>query len=443
MALASQFLGERGVGGIAVWLRLEPLDVLMFRDSRPFTGGESHRARSVFPPSPLTFQGAIRSVLLGQALSRAGKTFADYRNLCVYGDGDEMIRRICAELGTGSKPGRLTFTGPFLARVGEGLLFPVPRDLIARPEAEGRKLRGRRVSTGEEHGGSVSEPFVPGTKDGQERVCILEGQEGRLPAGTWLSGGDLASYLRGEMVDERARAPIFHRELRAGIALDPDRRTVAAGMLYVAEYIRLEGDLGFLCEVKIHGEDGVGEDLLSPLRTPGVLQLGGEARACRYQAVAEDPLKVVRSVWTADASTASSGQLLKLYLATPAIFRNGWLPDFINPATLEGTVGTCGQVRLKLVAGAVGKPLSIGGWDLILRRPRPLVRAVPPGSVYFFQLLKGSVQAVTELFHGTSTMQGLGGAAPGSEAESLGEPQDLARFGFGLTFVGVTAPEKG
>lgn len=425
-----------------MWLRLEPLDVLMFRDSRPFTGGESHRARSVFPPSPLTFQGAIRSVLLKEALSQEGKEFAEYRDSLVNGGGDETIQRICAELGTGKDPGRLMFTGPFLSRDGEGLLFPVPRDLIACPDG---KLRGRRVSTGQELGGSFSEPFVPGTRGNQQKVSILGGQEGgRLPAGAWLSAGDLVSYLRGEVVDERDPAAIFHRELRAGIALDRDRRTVAMGMLYVAEYIRLQGDMGFLCEVTIDGEDGVGGDLLSPLRTPGVLQLGGEGRACRYQAVAEDPLEVVRSVWTAEVlSTAFSGRLLKLYLATPAIFRNGWLPDFINPATLEGTVGTCGQVRLKLVAGAVGKPLSIGGWDLAQGQPKPLVRAVPPGSVYFFQVLKGSAQDVANLLHGTSKVQALGAGAPGGEGEFLGEPQHLARFGFGLTFVGVTSSEEG
>lgn len=45
------------------WYTLTPLDVLLFRDAKPFTPGERAWARSVFPPYGHAIAGAIRSIL--------------------------------------------------------------------------------------------------------------------------------------------------------------------------------------------------------------------------------------------------------------------------------------------------------------------------------------------------------------------------------------------
>lgn len=45
------------------WFTLTPLDVLLFRDAKPFTPGERAWAGSTFPPNGHTIAGAIRSLL--------------------------------------------------------------------------------------------------------------------------------------------------------------------------------------------------------------------------------------------------------------------------------------------------------------------------------------------------------------------------------------------
>lgn len=45
------------------WYTITPLDVLLFRDAKPFTSGERAWATSVFPPSGHTIAGAIRSMI--------------------------------------------------------------------------------------------------------------------------------------------------------------------------------------------------------------------------------------------------------------------------------------------------------------------------------------------------------------------------------------------
>ena len=45
------------------WYTLTPLDVLLFRDAKPFTPGEHAWARSVFPPNGHAIAGALRGLL--------------------------------------------------------------------------------------------------------------------------------------------------------------------------------------------------------------------------------------------------------------------------------------------------------------------------------------------------------------------------------------------
>jgi CRISPR type III-B/RAMP module-associated protein Cmr3 len=43
---------------------IRPMDVWLFRDGKPFMAGEDHAAETLFPPSPFTLQGAIRTKVL-------------------------------------------------------------------------------------------------------------------------------------------------------------------------------------------------------------------------------------------------------------------------------------------------------------------------------------------------------------------------------------------
>jgi CRISPR-associated protein Cmr3 len=55
-----------------------------------------------------------------------------------------------------------------------------------------------------------------------------------------------------------------------------------------------------------------------------------------------------------------------------------------------------------------------------------MYKAVPPGSVYFFELLEGDVQDAFNAFHFKCRLQ----------QEAKDGLKELAKIGFGLTFVG-------
>jgi CRISPR-associated protein Cmr3 len=87
---------------------------------------------------------------------------------------------------------------------------------------------------------------------------------------------------------------------------------------------------------------------------------------------------------------------VRLILATPAVFSQGWLPGWLEfnggsiESTSENDVMPPG-VKLKLVSACFDRWRPISGWSLEKdhRGPKKIRRLVPSGSVYFFDVLKG------------------------------------------------------
>ena len=61
------------------WYTLTPLDILLFRDAKPFTPGERAWAGSVFPPNGHTIAGAIRGLLNSEQKVILKGTFLGYQ----------------------------------------------------------------------------------------------------------------------------------------------------------------------------------------------------------------------------------------------------------------------------------------------------------------------------------------------------------------------------
>jgi CRISPR-associated protein Cmr3 len=94
-------------------------------------------------------------------------------------------------------------------------------------------------------------------------------------------------------------------------------------------------------------------------------RFGGEGRGARVTRIQPDNIK--RPV---SPPTLSDGKQ-KIIFTTPAYFVSGWYPSDNN-------------LSEKLISAALPRPLTIGGWDLAKRRPRPILRYVAPGSVFYF-----------------------------------------------------------
>jgi CRISPR-associated protein Cmr3 len=326
-------------------LFLEPIDVWLFRDGRPFDAGRAHRAESLFPPYPTVIQGAIRT----QKLVNASIALGDRT--------EKNMKAIAALVGAADSFGDLRLRGPFLARREKGKVvryFPQPADAIQNKTtlvpAMLTESQPSTIKTG------LKSPL---------HLLGLNNQSGKPGDSLWLSQNNLMDLLSGKEVEGVKSKDLFDIENRTGIGVG-DRRVVNEGMLYEVGFVRPAKDVGLL--VKMEGQEPNWQE-------PGILHLGGEKRMAQFRVEKTDEWPVY----------PEKTDRFKIYFATPAFFEKGWLPSdwgkfFNNP--------------VELVGAAVNRFETIGGFNWIADpngaiAHRSARRFISAGSVYYF---KGSAQ---------------------------------------------------
>ncbi len=317
-------------------LFLEAQDVWLFRDGRPFDAGSAHRAESLFPPYPFTIQGAIRSHQL--VLNKVDLTNREAVKAMV---GESVAFPAVSNLGG------LKLHSTLVARRNETgqieRLFPLPADVYWKKD-----------------GGVQAAQLQDGV--------LLPGAEAGKPTGLrWLTQEDLLACLTGHPISKAQQVDVFERENRFGIGRN-EAWVAKQGLLYEAGFIRPAEGVGLLVEMEGYAESDWQQ---------GLLQLGGEGRAARYR-------QVQTVAWPAVPQPLPAR--FKIYLGTPAYFKNG-----SQPTTWSNFFD--GQV--KLLATAVRGYETMGGFDWgkdpeSHEAHRSSRRFVPAGSVYYFENLSGA-----------------------------------------------------
>jgi len=361
------------------WIAIEPLDVLLFRDSKPFTAGESHRARSLFPPNPGTLLGAVRAKIISDELAKKNLEFLDYYN------GNSQLQALIAEVGSPTGKGNLKLKGPLLAAAdGQGAVqvyFPLPRDLMQPEQGEGKNQSMRLLAPLN----TMPNDIQSNMPEGLTYLWSTEG--GEAPEGvSYLNAQMLKDYLLGRQTVKQHSERLHDYEPRVGVRLQREQRTIQQGQLYQIEFVRLEKSTRLLVHIEM-----TDEKLLAP---GGLIVLGGERRGAHYQNQQVNHLQgmedLVETMKAALVKDILAKKRFKLYLATPAIFRHGkygWLPNW---HWTDGMIGEYAGVQIKLISAAIGKPIAIGGWDLQKRGAKVMSKAVPAGSVYYFEITEDS-----------------------------------------------------
>jgi CRISPR-associated protein Cmr3 len=235
--------------------------------------------------------------------------------------------------------------------------------------------------------GNLSSPWHRSEK-------VLTGPQG------FLSTEEMKTYLSGNAPGKvKPDSELYKVEDRTGIRKNRSRRSVEDGGLYTVSYFRLKRGIGFSFDVT-----GTGM-----LLQEGILRLGGDHRSAMYS----------RAEWRDPTGEDVKAKIIedkrfKLALTTPAIFKNGWLPGGIDSNSMEGTIN---GVQVRLLGACIGKPVGIGGFDMVKRLPKPMKKAVPAGSVYYFEL-KGDTGNIFDNLH----------------LQSISD--DKSQEGFGISVIG-------
>ena len=394
---------------------IAPSDVLLFRDGRPFSAGEGHRARSIFPPTPNTIQGVIRSKVLAERCGR----YQQYQNNCSCCSEitnctipDEIGRP--AQNGNGNY-GKMELKGTLIAKYNSDnltLYFPIPQDVVQVKEKNKNdsttkpQLKLLQPLTEKIPGeNDLDYPLLPLWNPEIQPVESIQG---------YFEHQDLINYLLGKNPDKFTKPDdLFQRESRYGIEVDNSKQAVEEGKIYQTEFIRCYENIGLYLEI-----DGINYLSNDPEIEEGFVAIGGENKVASYSHISQinwgdftEKLK----------NNLEKSDGFKIYLATPTIFnsdhKQGWLPEWINPENLSGEYQ---GISVKLISVALGNYQTIGGWDVAFNRPKPTRRTVPPGSVYYFKT-NAKPQEIIDTFHW----------------QNLADNSQEAQIGFGLSLVGT------
>lgn len=362
------------------WVVLEPHDTVHVRDGRQFSSRDSNTALAeTVTPRPSTIAGALASA---------------------YGGDLAAVR------------------GPVLGKKDTSGVwrpyFSVPSDVVA---AKNRESVYRLTV-----GSAVHDTDLADLKGAPESLLELPPQvlTKMEPVQGWMSGRSLSSYLRGTLFQNHAlkrsrlgmpddEEPLVP-EHRIGIALQ-DRR-VRPGYLYQATHLRPRDGWAFLAEV-----------VPPPERTGlarSTVALGGISRLAEVTALPTGSV-----AWPQGPEDFPGGRVL-LYVATPALWPDGWRPPLPPEATL--------------VAAALGDPIPVATASpkRDFNRTRTLRWAVPPGSVYLIRLPEDTAAATAASWHGRALAPSADWTIP-SDGEPH-PPTDAPRLdtaGFGIVLTGV------
>ena len=341
---------------------VSPLSPLHFGDGRPFgkSDGAETYARSKQLPSPSTLAGFIRT----QVAKAAGLNMADKDTL-------QMLHA-------------LPVYGPLLTLVENSAAtyyLPPPKDALVYKD-------GSRLQIGalKPHKGSRGRSNMPNDLAPLAVPKLVKPEPGR----PYWSNHELTRWLAKHEVRLSKEKNWPKEDSRVQIAVNGKTGTAQSGMLYTVSYSDYGGsDHYWTIRARSNLENG--------LRLSAGY-LGGERRpvgVTLYEDLAENWYDPPNEVKEAFASFDPKRNLIRMVLATPALFEHGWKPAWLSKETgsLQLPRGLA-NVKLRLVAAAVGRREAVSGWNLRTNQPKPVRWAVPAGSVYFFEVAEGDPAAV-------------------------------------------------
>jgi len=381
------------------WFFIRPFDTLFFRDARPFVAGEDNLAQSLFPPAPSVTYGALRTA----SLIHAGVDLIKFK--------EGNAENVAAAAGNNTGLGTLYLIGPIPARRRAGtveLLFLSPLNLVYKDESRAHNLEFLLpdLSANNSH---TNLPLTLNFCMANEKVAYTD---------CYLSFDQALALCAGNVPNKKEdlikREDFWKLDHRVGIARTK-ARTAEEGMLYSSCHIQIDNH-----PRNIDQEGGLAVKVLEgkdDLPQKSIIQLGGEKRFCGLEEISLD--QPTKFQITKVAKKISETQRFFLWLLSPAVFCHrefAYIPGFINPDTL---IGEFDGHKVKLVGCHVGRAVSIGGWNIADNTPKPMRRAVPAGSIYFFGLNKQISENMAE-FVGKWMLHTIPGQMPDYDKQGFG-----------------------
>lgn len=321
-------------------IRLSALDTLFFKDGKPFNKGDETWANGIFPPAPSVLYGALRSLYFTTNPAEIGKenTSQDVTKQLVIND----IKIVD----------------------NHGTYYVCPNDVVInkKNKEEVVLLKMQKTST-------ITSSCFNHHLYSQEEVEDIDGfllQEDFEE--DYLNGQEPLSFIKKEK--------LISLEPKVGIGRDDITRIAKDGLLYRVGMIRLKN-------IMIEVDFDLNNWILD-VGYKGFIKIGGEGKTCSFEVLAPSRINKIDTI---------SSDIFKIYIASPTIFNNHQIKTKKNGQALfpnfldENFEGQWNGLKVKLLTAAVGKPKYIGGFDMKKREPKPMLKMIPEGSIFYFKIL--------------------------------------------------------
>lgn len=362
---------------------IEPLAPLVFRSGKPF--GSAASAADVVFPMPSAAAGLIRATSIHQQHSHIDEH--EITNI-----DDQNYQQV---LSIQSK-------GPYLVRFDESykqveILVPKPADALyfeaksdTQTEASVQVLRLSPKALDADCGSDLPEGLLP--------VQMQDPTKGKPKPGVAYWTLEHLKKWHAELEPDNkpkltfdelqqngvAQLPI---DIRTHVAIDAQTQATQTGKLFqtasfdfgyskiteptASQSVWQTHRLGFL----IQSEQRLSEDTVT---------FGGERRLSKLL-----PIHVIDSFYDDNLDTLldkiNDAKGFRLTFLTPCIFKNGYLPAWIDHKSKKGMLPDT-NTTVTLKACAIDKWQPVSGWDSIVWKPKAMRKAVSSGSVYWFAI---------------------------------------------------------
>ena len=389
-------------------LELIARDPIVSRDGRPFGAGQGNRMRSVDWPLPSMIAGSLRTAL-GKAADR------------------EFSLKTAAELLQVS-------VGGIFPTVDGQIHLPAPQDCVVHRDRGPLRASPQKIEQG---GGDW-----PHSKLQAVMLNHAEASEDFKPqcVPAWWPLNRFAEWLVGNKIQfDQTFLQSPCQEYRTHVSIQPETGAADEGQLFTTSGLALSHLERYGTSAKqSHRERFATIGLSTRVRAGdwcaeyvnglnGHHPTGGERRLVHWRTITNSTLwNCPDLIRTAFKSTGK----VRMALATPAIFHDGWKPGWLNDDLIGSPPGS--NVQLQLVGLTIQRWRAISGWSLARiddqgqldshgrPGPKPIRRMVPAGGVYFFEVVDGHPASLADRW-----------------LQSVSDHEQDQRDGFGLATWGL------